>query len=63
MQCGYVAMEGQGILIHCGDENSQQGLIDVGERTTDGVAVRSQRLLVRFCKSEQFGVSQFVENV
>ncbi len=61
--CGYVAMEGQGILIHCGDENSQQAVIDGGERTIDLVAADGQRLLLRFCKGEQFGVGQLVEEI
>jgi hypothetical protein len=63
VKCGYVAMEGQGILIHCGDESSQQAVIDVGERTADLVAANGQRLLVRSCKGEQFGVGQLVEDV
>ncbi len=63
VHCGYVAMEGQGILIHCGDESSQQAVIDVGERTTDIVAANGQRLLIRLCRGEQCGVSQLVEDV
>jgi hypothetical protein len=61
--CGYVAMEGQGILIHCGDASSHQAIIDCGERTTDLVAADGQRLLVRQCKGEQFGVGQVVEAI
>jgi Actin like proteins N terminal domain len=61
--CGYVAMEGQGILIHCGDADSEQAVIDCGERTTDLVASNGQRLLARLCKGEQFGVGQLVEEV
>jgi Actin like proteins N terminal domain len=61
--CGYVAMEGQGILIHCGDAGSEQAIIDVGERTTDLVAANGQRLVGRFCKGEQFGIGQLVADV
>ncbi|BCL83530.1 hypothetical protein ccbrp13_59950 [Ktedonobacteria bacterium brp13] len=61
--CGYVAMEGQGILIHCGDASSDQAVIDVGERTADLVAANGQRLLMRFCKGEQFGTGQLVEDL
>lgn len=61
--CGYVAMEGQGILIHCGDENSQQAVIDGGERTVDVVAADGQRLLLHFCKGAQVGVGQMVEDL
>lgn len=63
VKCGYVAMEGQGILIHCGDASSQQAVIDVGERTTDLVAADGQRLLIPLCKGEQFGVGQLVEDL
>ena len=61
--CGYVAMEGQGILIHCGDEESKQAVIDIGERTTDLVAANGQRLIHRLCKGEQIGVGQIVEDL
>lgn len=56
-------MEGQGILIHCGDESSQQAVIDIGERTTDLVAANGQRLVGRLCKGKQIGVGQIVEDV
>ncbi len=61
VRCGYVAMEGQGILIHCGDPHSQQAVIDVGERTTDLVAASGQRLIGRLCKGERLGVGELVE--
>jgi hypothetical protein len=61
--CGYVAMEGQGILIHCGDESSRQAVIDLGERTADLVAAHGQRLLSRWCKGETFGIGQLVEDL
>jgi hypothetical protein len=61
VRCGYVAMEGQGILIHCGDAHSQQAVIDIGERTTDLVAASGQRLIGRLCKGEQLGVGELVE--
>ncbi len=63
VRCGYVAMEGQGILIHCGDEESKQAVIDIGERTTDLVAAQGQRLISRLCKGEQLGVGQHVEGL
>jgi hypothetical protein len=63
VKCGYVAMEGQGILIHCGDASSRQAVIDIGERTTDLVAANGQRLLGHFCKGEQFGIGQLVEDL
>lgn len=63
VRCGYVAMEGQGILIHCGDEHSEQAVIDIGERTTDLVGASGQRLIGRFCKGEQFGVGHLVEEL
>ena len=61
VKCGYVAMEGQGILIHCGDAHSEQAVIDIGERTTDLVAAHGQRLVGRLCKGETFGVGELVE--
>ncbi len=61
VKCGYVAMEGQGILIHCGDDQSEQAVIDIGERTTDLVAASGQRLIGRLCKGDQFGVGYLVE--
>lgn len=63
VKCGYVAMEGQGILIHRGDTSSQQAVIDIGERTTDLVAANGQRLLGLLCKGEQFGVGHLVEEL
>ncbi|GER86579.1 hypothetical protein KDW_07410 [Dictyobacter vulcani] len=61
--CGYVAMEGQGTLIHYGGESNFQAVIDVGERTTDLVVANGQRLLTRSCKGEQLGVAQLVEDL
>ncbi len=63
VRCGYVAMEEQGILIHCGDAHSQQAVIDIGERTTDLVAASGQRLIGRLCKGEALGVGELVEAV
>ncbi|GLV59802.1 hypothetical protein KDH_66260 [Dictyobacter sp. S3.2.2.5] len=63
VRCGYVAMEGQGILIHYGDETSEQAVIDIGERTTDLIAASGQRLIGRLCKGDQFGVGQLVEDL
>lgn len=63
VKCGYVAMEGQGILIHCGDDHSEQAVIDIGERTTDLIAASGQRLIGRLCKGEQFGVGHLVEEL
>ena len=61
VKCGYVAMEGQGILIHCGDDHREQAVIDIGERTTNLVAASGQWLIGRLCKSEQVGVGNLVE--
>lgn len=63
VKCGYVAMEGQGILIHCGDESSEQAVVDLGERTTDLVAASGQRLISRLCKGLPLGVGQLVEDL
>ncbi len=61
--CGYVAMEGQGILIHSGEEEGEQAVIDIGERTTDLVAASGQRLIGRLCAGEALGVGDLVEEV
>jgi hypothetical protein len=61
---GYVAMEGQGILIHSGAQEGEQAVIDIGERTTDAVAAEGQKLLTKLCAgNEQLGVGMITDAV
>ena len=63
VKCGYVAMEGQGTLIHCGYESGKQAVIDIGEDSTNLIVADGHRLIYRLCKGEPFGVRQLVENL
>jgi integrase len=54
---GYVAMEGQGALIHCGAQDGEQALLDIGERTVDAIAADGQKLMISLCGgNEELGV-------
>lgn len=50
---GYVAMEGQGVLIHAGMMTGEQAVIDIGERTTDLISADGQKLIVSQCAGNQ----------
>jgi hypothetical protein len=65
VKVGAVIMEGQGVLIHHGDENSnEQAVIDIGERTMDLVAIDSEgNPLNRFCGGSELGVGQVVNEL
>jgi hypothetical protein len=63
IKVGYVAAEGQGILIHCGDSVSEQAVIDIGERTTDLLAATGQSLLPNLCNGRELGVGQIVDDL
>jgi hypothetical protein len=61
---GYVAMEGQGALIHAGLQSGEQAVIDIGERTTDFIAADGQKLLTSLCKgNDQLGVGLITDAV
>ncbi len=62
VKCGYVAMEGQGILARFGDDISEQAVADIGERTTDLLAASGQTLDIERCEGkENIGVGQLVD--
>ena len=63
VRVGYVAMEGQGILIHCGQEQGEQAVMDIGERTLDCIAADGQKLLTNLCGGEQLGIGQIVDSI
>src|SRR5438045_1962444 len=58
-------MEGQGVLMHHADENAeQQAVIDIGERTTDLVAIDSAGSPLRkLCGGTELGVGQVVDGL
>jgi Actin like proteins N terminal domain len=60
---GYVAMEGQGILIHCGQEEGEQAVMDIGERTLDCIAADGQKLLTNLCGGCELGIGQMTDAV
>ena len=61
---GYVAMEGQGILIHHGEQDGEQAVLDIGERTTDSVVANGQKLITSLCDgNEELGVGQLTDAV
>ena len=63
VRVGYVAMEGQGILIHCGREEGEQAVLDIGERTLDCIATDGQKLLTNLCGGEELGIGQITDAV
>ncbi len=63
IKVGYVAAEGQGILIHCGDAISKQAVVDIGERTTDLIAANGQSILPNLCDGRELGVGQIVDDL
>ncbi len=65
VKVGAVIMEGQGVLIHHGDESGDcQAVIDIGERTMDLVAIDSAgNPLRRFCGGSELGVGQVVDDL
>lgn len=59
---GYVAMEGQGILIHAGAASGEQALLDIGERTVDAIAADGQRLITTLCRgNEELGIGHLTD--
>ncbi|MBA2395083.1 MAG: ParM/StbA family protein [Ktedonobacteraceae bacterium] len=61
---GYVAMEGQGALIHCGAQDGEQALLDIGERTVDVIAADGQKLMISLCGgNEELGIGQITDAV
>jgi hypothetical protein len=63
VKVGYVAMEGQGVLISRGESKGKQGIIDIGERTTDLVAADGQRLITSLCAGDEIGIGQVVDAI
>jgi hypothetical protein len=63
VKVGTVIMEGQGVLIHDGDSELMQGVIDLGFRTLDLVGARGQRLLPPLCDGAEFGIGQIVDDL
>ena len=61
VKVGYVAYEGQGVLVHCGQKAGKQGVIDIGERTTDLLGANGQVINGRWCAGEEIGVGQLVD--
>lgn len=63
VKVGYVGAEGQGILVHCGNDSSEQVVFDIGERTFDLVVAEGQRMLLSQCKGTEFGVGQLFDDL
>jgi hypothetical protein len=63
VKVGAVIMEGQGILIHDGDTDLRQGVVDLGFRTTNLVAANGQRLLPPLCDGAEFGIGQIADDL
>lgn len=63
IRVGYVAMEGQGVLIHCGQETGEQAVMDIGERTLDCIAADGQKLLTNLCRGCELGIGQITDAV
>lgn len=63
VKVGYVAYEGQGVLVHCGKKAGKQGVIDIGERTTDLIGANGQVLNGKWCAGEEIGVGQLVDDL
>jgi len=63
VKVGYVAVEGQGVLVHYGKTTGKQGVIDIGERTSDLVGATGQVLNSQWCAGEQIGVGQLVDDL
>ena len=65
VKVGAVIMEGQGILVlHSDEANEEQGVIDIGERTMDLVAINAEGdPITRFCKGTELGVGQVVDEL
>lgn len=61
---GYVAMEGQGALISCGDREMDQAVIDIGKRTCDAIGAEGQKLITSLCGgNETLGVGRLVDAI
>lgn len=63
VKVGYVAMEGQGILVHAGESEGDQAVFDIGERTFDLIVADGQRLLTTKCVGEEIGVGLIVDDL
>jgi hypothetical protein len=63
VKVGAVIMEGQGILIHDGNAELRQGVVDLGFRTTNLLAANGQRLLPPLCDGAEFGIGQIADDL
>jgi Actin like proteins N terminal domain len=63
VKIGYVAMEGQGILVSAGEAEGDQAVFDIGERTFDLIVADGQRLLTTKCVGEEIGVGLIVDDL
>lgn len=67
VKVGAVIMEGQGVLVHYNEEESEEqavAVIDIGERTMDLVAIDGVgNPLRRFCGGTELGVGQVVDEL
>lgn len=64
VKVGYVAMEGQGILVHSGEVEGDQAVFDIGERTFDLIVADGQKVLTGLCHgNEELGVSLLVDDL
>ena len=63
VKVGYVAYEGQGVLVHCGKKTDKQGVIDIGERTTDLIGATGQVINGKWCHGDEIGVGQLVDDL
>lgn len=63
VKVGYVAVEGQGILVHCGEVEGDQAVFDIGERTFDLIVANGQQLTISKCAGEEIGVGLIVDDL
>lgn len=63
VKVGYVAAEGQGVLVHCGDNDTEQVIFDFGERTFDLVVADGQRMILSQCEGLELGVGQLFDDL
>ena len=55
--------EGQGVLFHCGDNEDEQAILDIGERTVDLIVAEGQKVLISHCSGLEWGVGQIVNEL
>jgi len=65
IKVGAVVMEGQGVMVHHSEQGREaQAVIDIGERTTDLVAIDADNSpLMRYCRGKAFGVGQVIDEI